>query len=548
MKNQIPVLFLKKKIKMRHSLLLIIIYFFCFPLFSQNIEDDFEGNGTINEWVGDNCYVASSFVNPHVQGINTSSRVLKYSDTGGQYANVRFDLNENLDFSNKNSFTFKIYVPSTSITGNQINKVSVKLQNGTLSQPWTTQSEIIKYISLNEWQEITFNFENDSYINFNSSPTAPIERTDFNRVLIQVNGEDNYDHVTAYIDDFIFEELEGENDPVYDQLIWSDEFDGSGAIDSDKWFHQTQLPSGGSWYNNEIQHYTDRIDNTYVSNGSMHLVAKKETYTDQGHTKQYTSARLNSKIAFTYGKVEVRAILPTGVGTWPAIWMLGKNISEAGAYWQTQGYGTVSWPACGEIDIMEHWGTNQNFVQSAMHTPSSHGGTVNHGGQTIPTASTAYHVYSLEWYPTKMVFKVDGVHHYTYQPEVRNASTWPFNADQYILLNTAIQPSIPGSFTESDMIIDYVRVYEESSLSTSNSTLNELIIYPNPTKDKLILKTPSHLIGSKVIMYSTLGQSLLNFTLNEVNTSIDLSSFKQGIYLLKFQNNNGSFIKEIIKN
>ena len=548
MKNQIPVLFLKKKIKMRHSLLLIIIYFFCFPLFSQNIEDDFEGNGTINEWVGDYCYVASSFVNPHVQGINTSSRVLKYSDTGGQYANVRFDLNENLDFSNKNSFTFKIYVPSTSITGNQINKVSVKLQNGTLSQPWTTQSEIIKYISLNEWQEITFNFENDSYINFNSSPTAPIERTDFNRVLIQVNGEDNYDHVTAYIDDFIFEELEGENDPVYDQLIWSDEFDGSGAIDSDKWFHQTQLPSSGSWYNNEIQHYTDRIDNTYVSNGSMHLVAKKETYTDQGHTKQYTSARLNSKIAFTYGKVEVRAILPTGVGTWPAIWMLGKNISEAGAYWQTQGYGTVSWPACGEIDIMEHWGTNQNFVQSAMHTPSSHGGTVNHGGQTIPTASTAYHVYSLEWYPTKMVFKVDGVHHYTYQPEVRNASTWPFNADQYILLNTAIQPSIPGSFTESDMIIDYVRVYEESSLSTSNSTLNELIIYPNPTKDKLILKTPSHLIGSKVIMYSTLWQSLLNFTLNEVNTSIDLSSFKQGIYLLKFQNNNGSFIKEIIKN
>ena len=548
MKNQIPMLFLKKKLKMRHSLLLIIIYFFCFPLFSQNIEDDFEGNGTINEWVGDYCYVASSFVNPHVQGINTSSRVLKYSDTGGQYANVRFDLNENLDFSNKNSFTFKIYVPSTSITGNQINKVSVKLQNGTLSQPWTTQSEIIKYISLNEWQEITFNFENDSYINFNSSPTAPIERTDFNRVLIQVNGEDNYDHVTAYIDDFIFEELEGENDPVYDQLIWSDEFDGSGAIDSDKWFHQTQLPSSGSWYNNEIQHYTDRIDNTYVSNGSMHLVAKKETYTDQGHTKQYTSARLNSKIAFTYGKVEVRAILPTGVGTWPAIWMLGKNISEAGAYWQTQGYGTVSWPACGEIDIMEHWGTNQNFVQSAMHTPSSHGGTVNHGGQTIPTASTAYHVYSLEWYPTKMVFKVDCVHHYTYQPEVRNASTWPFNADQYILLNTAIQPSIPGSFTESDMIIDYVRVYEESSLSTSNSTLNELIIYPNPTKDKLILKTPSHLIGSKVIMYSTLGQSLLNFTLNEVNTSIDLSSFKQGIYLLKFQNNNGSFIKEIIKN
>jgi beta-glucanase (GH16 family) len=108
--------------------------------------------------------------------------------------------------------------------------------------------------------------------------------------------------------------------------------------------------------------------------------------------------------------------------------------------------------------------------------------------------------------------------------------------------------AIPGNFNNATMEIDYVRVYQESSLSSSNSTLNELIIYPNPTKDKLILKTPSHLIGSKVIMYSTLGQSLSNFTLNEVNTSIDLSSFKQGIYLLKFQTNNGSFIKEIIKN
>jgi len=98
------------------------------------------------------------------------------------------------------------------------------------------------------------------------------------------------------------------------------------------------------------------------------------------------------------------------------------------------------------------------------------------------------------------------------------------------------------------MEIDYVRVYEESSLSTSNSNLNELIIYPNPTKDKLILKTPLHLIGSNVNMYSTLGQNLSNFTLNEANTSIDLSSLKKGIYLLKFQTNNGSFVKEIIKN
>ena len=112
-------------------------------------------------------------------------------------------------------------------------------------------------------------------------------------------------------------------------LLWSDEFDTDGAIDDGKWFHQTQIPAGGSWYNSEVQHYTNRIDNSYVSNGVLSIVAKKEDFTDQGYNKQYTSARLNSKYAFQYGRVEVRAKLPIGVGTWPAIWMLGKNITEA---------------------------------------------------------------------------------------------------------------------------------------------------------------------------------------------------------------------------
>ena len=159
------------------------------------------------------------------------------------------------------------------------------------------------------------------------------------------------------------------------------------AIDSNKWFHQTLLPNGSSWFNGEQQHYTDRTENSYVSNGTLKIVAKKESYRDQNVTKNYTSARLNSKYAFQYGTVEVRAKLPSGVGTWPAIWMLGKNINESGAYWETQGFGTTSWPASGEIDIMEHWGRNENFVQSAMHTPSSSGNTetVSYTHLTLPT-------------------------------------------------------------------------------------------------------------------------------------------------------------------
>jgi len=246
---------------------------------------------------------------------------------------------------------------------------------------------------------------------------------------------------------------------TFSTLVWSDEFNVTGAINSSNWHQQVQLVNGDSWFNGEVQHYTNRQVNSNVSSGTLKIVAKKETFTDQGVTKQYTSARLNSKFAFTYGRVEVRAKLPIGGGTWPAIWMLGKNVIEPGAYW-TSTYGTTNWPACGEIDIIEHWGNNQNYVQSAMHTPSSYGNTVNLGGQTIATASGDFHVYTLEWTSQKMVFSVDGIVHYTYNPSIKDASTWPFDTPQYILLNVAMQPAIDPSFTQSAMEVDYVRIYQ----------------------------------------------------------------------------------------
>ena len=234
-------------------------------------------------------------------------------------------------------------------------------------------------------------------------------------------------------------------------------------VNASKWFHQTQLPNGHSWFNNEQQHYTNRITNAYVSDGTLKVVAKKETFTDQGQTKQYTSARLNSKLAFKYGRVEVRAKLPAGAGTWPAIWTLGKNIKEVGAYWQTQGYGTTSWPSCGEIDIMEHWGSRPNFVQSAMHTKSSSGDTVNKGWQTIATATTDFHIYTMDWSAESIVFSVDNKVHYRYQPRIKNSRTWPFDKEQYLILNLAIASDIDSSFNGAKMEIDYVRVYAEGA-------------------------------------------------------------------------------------
>ena len=188
---------------------------------------------------------------------------------------------------------------------------------------------------------------------------------------------------------------------------------------------------------------------------------KKETYTDQGWTKEYTSARLNSKFTFTYGRVEIRAQLPSGTGTWPAIWMLNKNISEVGAYWQKLGFGTTSWPTCGEIDILEHWGANQDYVSSALHNAASYGDHVeNLGGQQIPNASTEFHTYVFEWTENYMTFSIDGNQHYRYEPTLKNADTWPYDDEYYLLLNIAIKPDIDPTFMESPMVVDYIRIYQ----------------------------------------------------------------------------------------
>ncbi len=445
----------------------LLFNFSCY-IFAQNqtVQDDFEGNGTINTWFGDNCNINTNLPNPFTEGINTSSTLMEYHDVGGQYANVRFDVTNNFDLSSVSTFELKIYVPTSGLTGSQTNQVSLKLQDGTIAQPWLTQCEIIKPIVLDQWQTVRFNFSTDNYYNLDPNSPPPTERTDFNRVVIQVNGENNYDQVLAYIDDVNYIASSGPDpnpDPEYNVLVWSDEFDTDGAIDDTKWHQETQLPTPTSWHNGEIQHYTDRTDNANVKNGVLNIIGKKETFTDQGITKEYTSARLNSKFAFQYGKVEVRAKLPSGVGTWPAIWTLGKNFDADGTWWDLQGYGTTPWPACGEIDIMEHWGANQNYVSSATHTPSSYGGTFNKGGQTIPNASTEFHTYTLEWYPDKLVFSVDGVSHYTYQPNEYNSDTWPFNAEQYLILNFAILPEIDPDFTADTFAIDYVRVYQSQT-------------------------------------------------------------------------------------
>ena len=337
-------------------------------------------------------------------------------------------------------------------------------------------------------------------------------------------------------------------DVEYTHLVWADEFDIDGAVDSSNWFHQTQFPIGNSWFNGEEQHYTDRIENSFVDSGFLNIKAIKENFTDQGETKSYTSARLNSKFAFTYGRVDVRAKLPFGDGTWPAIWTLGKNVNEDGGFWDSS-FGTVNWPACGEIDIMEHGLGLVNHVSSALHTSclGCSGNTMNTQSMAISDVANNFHVYSINWSPEQITFLIDGVGFYTYNPTVKNASTWPFFADQYILLNVAmggIAGTISPNFTESGMIIDYVRVYQNTALSTDEINAYAFKVFPNPASTQINI-TANQTID-KVELYNIIGNLILDKSVN-VN-KLEVSSLNKGIYLLKIYSETKEIIKKLVIN
>jgi beta-glucanase (GH16 family) len=529
------------------TIISLLLLFFCVSLFSQTqiSQDNFEGNSSIPSWFGDDCIIDTNFNNPFPNGSNPSTKVLRYSDVGGLYANVGFDAGFNFNLLTSSVFSLQVYVPSNGITGNQNNQISLKLQNGTIAQPWSTQCEIIKPILLNQWQTITFDFATDAFINLDPNSLNPLNRWDFNRVLIQLNGENNSSNVLAYIDDFLYSGAVS----TFNNLVWSDEFDGNGAVNSLNWFHQTQLPNGFSWYNGELQHYTDSEDNSFVSNGLLNIVAKREEFTNQGQTKQFTSARLNSKFAFKYGRVEVRAKLPTGAGTWPAIWMLGKSIVEPGGFW-TSTHGTLNWPACGEIDIMEHWGTNQNVISSAVHHPINGNlsvGEFSYNAQYKPNVSNEFNIYAVEWNEQSITFSVNGINHFSYNPAIKNQYTWPFDAEQYLLLNIAIEPSVAPNFVQSTMEIDYVRVYQENVLNLDNvSNFSKIKLFPNPVTNELTINSKEN-INTTAEIYSLLGQKLYSCVLKEENTNIDVSNFQNGIYLVLIISEKGIDTYKVLK-
>lgn len=231
------------------------------------------------------------------------------------------------------------------------------------------------------------------------------------------------------------------------KLVWSDEFNKDGAPDTTNWTFDIGHGSDG-WGNQELQYYTRNFENVRIKDGILTIEARKKD-------GKWTSARLKTQNRKTwkYGKIVFSARLPEGKGTWPALWMLGENITSAG------------WPSCGEIDIMEHVGRNPAIVQCALHTQASHGDTQFKQSMNVPTFNTEFHTYSAIWSEKKIEFFIDDKHYYTYEPKESNKENWPYNAPFFIIMNVAIGGGFGGDvdpgLSNAKMEVDYVRVYQK---------------------------------------------------------------------------------------
>ena len=256
------------------------------------------------------------------------------------------------------------------------------------------------------------------------------------------------------------------------ELVWSDEFDQDGPVSQDKWNVETIPPNNGSWWNGELQFYTDKEDNISVEEGLLKITAKYESY----EGKNYTSARINTqdKFEFTYGRVEMRAKLPNWEGMWPAFWLLGANIDEIG------------WPNCGELDILEH---GDYVKDSTSNDPGLISSAVHYGPQDYSRQTTnvpgkiffdtgqerfirsekiiekpfeEYHTYSMQWAPDKIQFFIDEEMHLEFPMQSQHS---PFDKPFFLLLNLAVgghwtDGYVASGFTEVTYEIDYVRVYQ----------------------------------------------------------------------------------------
>ncbi len=292
-------------------------------------------------------------------------------------------------------------------------------------------------------------------------------------------------------------------------LVWSDEFNEDGLPNTSKWRYDV---GGHGWGNSELQYYTSsRSENARVENGSLIIEAHKESWSGS----DYTSTRLLSRAEWTYGRFEARAILPSGRGTWPAIWML-PDLNQYGG-----------WPRAGEIDIMEHVGFDPDRVHSTVHTDAyNHTRGTHQGASTIvSTARSAFNVYAVEWTPSEIRGYVNGTQYFTFANErLTNSQAddrhWPFDHPFHLIFNIAVggswggQQGIDPNIWPQRLQVDYVRVYSCAGVvSVESEELPESVRldqnYPNPFNPETTIRYALPQAGNvRLAVYDVVGREV----------------------------------------
>jgi len=291
-----------------------------------------------------------------------------------------------------------------------------------------------------------------------ASCNKPKDSSDDNNSTINYNDNNSTTPVETYV--------------FNNELTWSDEFDVDGSISLDKWNTETVAPNNGSWWNGELQYYTDKENNIKIEDGLLKITAMYESF----NGKNYTSARINTqdKYEFTYGRVELRAKLPNWEGMWPAFWLLGAN------------YDVIDWPYCGELDILEHGDyikdstiDDPGLISSAVHYgPLDHKYQYENIPNTIFMATgqenfvraekiidnpfDQFHTYALQWAPNKIQFFIDDEMYFEFPLQAQHS---PFDKPFFLILNLAVgghwtDGYVAPGFDQATYEIDYVRVYQ----------------------------------------------------------------------------------------
>lgn len=477
---------------------------------SQNLPIDFE---TATTWNGFDGASYATISNPYVDSENPSNKVGRViKGVGKNWAGVYTTLSSPMDFLNND--TFSVRVRSSKLN----TKLLFKVENSSNSN--VNYQKEVTMTKHNEWETLVFDY-------------SQVPSQTFDRIVlifdlgISGNGSSSF---TYYIDDINLYSVSGPPEPCEGnftgnapqgssyELVWSDEFTEDGELCHENWTYDLGTGSQG-WGNFEAQSYTNNPENVKKENGILKITAVKSG-------NSYTSARVKTKslFDFAYGRIEISAKLPSTAGTWPAVWLLGSNVDE------------VSWPQCGEIDIIEQFSDKQKNMSTA-HWYSD--GNAQYGlSVTSSSLTTNFNTYKLDWTPTSLIAYLNDTQYWA----MNTNNTMPFSNQFFLIANLALGGNkgagdIDPNFTEDSLEIDYIRVYQNSNgsllLSDSNnySKIDQSLKYYKLNGNWHIESSDINI--EEVYIYDMNGKLIKRIHVKEKNAIVDADYIKNGLYFFQ---------------